>query len=283
MKMDCHPLSPAIGAEVTGVAVGSPLAPDLVAQIRNWWLQYGILLFRGQADAGPDELISFSGSFGRLETHDQVQFTLPGYPTIAIVSNVKRDGRHVGATRAGRNWHSDSQYLRVPPSGSFLFARRVPPEGGDTLFASTTAAYDALPDTMKRRIEPLRVRYSRVRAYPLAHPDRPPLSDEEKANLPDVEHPLVRTHPETGCRALYVGGIQHGGCVVSLPEDESDVLLAELRDFATRARFVYRHRWRAGDAILWDNRSTLHCATGFDEDRYERLMLRTQLAGTVPQ
>ncbi len=282
MTMHFRPLAPAIGVELRDVRFDRRFTADELQRVRDMWLRHGIMLFRGGTDAAPEDLMAFAGQFGELEDHDQVQYTLPGYSKVAVVSNVKREGRYIGAPKAGRNWHSDSQYLRRPPSGSFLYAQQVPPEGGDTLFASTVAAFDALDDAVRRRIEPLTVSYSRVRAYPIAHPERPPLSDEEKAKLPDVEHPLVRRHPESGRKALYVGGVQHGGRIVGMSQDESDALLTELRSFATQPRFVYAHRWQAGDAILWDNRSTLHCATPFDEARYDRLKLRTQLAGTAP-
>jgi len=112
--------------------------------------------------------------------------------------------------------------------------------------------------------------------------ERPPLSDDEKAHLPDVRHPVVRTHPETGERALYVGGEQHGGTVVGIPEPEGNALMRELRDFATQPRFSYEHRWRVGDLIVWDNRSTMHCALPFDEEHYRRMMYRLQVAGNEP-
>lgn len=282
MPLEIRPLTATVGAEVFGFDFGRLFSSAELDQVRAAWLAHAILLFRGRADATAEELIAFSGQFGELEDHDQVQFTLPDYPKVALVSNVKREGRYIGAPKAGRNWHSDSQYLKVPPSGSFLYAQKVPPTAGDTLFSNTYAAYEALSEDMKRRIDGLRVSYSRVRAYPVSHPERPPLTDEEKAKLPDVEHPLVRTHPETGRRALYVGAVQHGPRVFGLPPEESDALLEELRAFATLPRFVYAHHWQAGDAILWDNRCTLHCATPFDEERYERIMMRTQMAGSMP-
>jgi taurine dioxygenase len=282
MNFQTHLLCPALGAEIRGLGI-APIADSItLSALRTAWLKYGVLLFRGLSDVGADEFISFARQFGEPELHDQVQFTLEGYPTIALVSNIQREGRYIGATKAGRNWHSDSQYLRVPPSGSILYASKVPPMGGDTLFANTAIAYDELPHSLKQRIRTVRVTYSRVRAYAQAHPDRPPLTDAEIANLPDVEHPLVRTHPETGRQSLYIGGVQHGGRIIGMPIKESDLLLEDLRAHATQERFVYRHEWRDGDLIIWDNRSTLHCATPFDESLYDRLMLRIQLAGTVP-
>ena len=172
--------------------------------------------------------------------------------------------------------------MKRPPNASFLFAKEVPPKKGETLFANMYAAYEALSDTMKRRIDGLKINHSRIRAYSIYHPERPPLTDEQQAQVPDVQHPLVRTHPETGRKALYVGGAQHGGTVVGMPLDKSADLIEELRAFATQPRFVYTHSWMPGDAILWDNRCTMHCATPFDEDKYRRIMYRTQIAGDIP-
>ena len=138
-----------------------------------------------------------------MDEHDQPQYCLAGYPEIALVSNVKEGDRYIGAPKAGRQWHSDAQYLRTPPSASLLWAKEIPPSEGNTCFANMIAAYRALDAEERARIEPLRVNFSRTRAYALYHPERPPLSDEEKARLPDVQHPIVRTHPETGERALY--------------------------------------------------------------------------------
>lgn len=283
MTIEIRPLASSIGAQVLGAGVEPLEDRTELGRLRAAWIEHGVVLFRDFNDITPDQFRAFARQFGEPEDHDQVQFTLDGHPDIALVSNIQRDGRYIGATKAGRNWHSDSQYLRTPPSGSLLYASKVPPEGGDTLFASTAAAYDALPGSLRQKVRYLRVTYSRVRAYAKAHPDRPPLTEEEIARLPDVEHPLVRAHPETGRLCLYVGGVQHGGRINGMSPEASDALLEELRAHATEARFVYRHEWRDGDLVMWDNRSTLHCATPFDESRYERLMMRIQLAGSVPQ
>ena len=281
--LELRPITPHIGVEATGVDVSEPLDDGTLAAIRNAWLAHTILLVRSQPHARPEDLIAFARRFGELDEHDQPQYCLAGYPEIALVSNVKEGDRYVGAPKAGRQWHSDAQYLRRPPSGSLLWAKEVPPGEGNTCFANMVAAYRALEPSRRQRIAGLRINFSRVRAYALYHPERPPLSEDEKTRLPDVRHPIVRTHPETGDQALYVGGEQHGGTVVGLAEAEGENLMRELRDFATQPRFVYEHRWRAGDLILWDNRSTMHCALPFDEARYRRMMYRVQIAGDEPR
>jgi alpha-ketoglutarate-dependent taurine dioxygenase len=282
MQIRHRALKEVIGAEVLGCDLGKPVPPALFADIKQLWLERTILLFRDQDGLTPDAQLAFSRLIGEIDPPDLPQYSLPDHPSVSVVSNVKQDGRYIGAPKAGRNWHSDSQFLSTPPSGSFLVAKEVPPADGDTLFANMYAAYEALPATTKQRIDGVKVNHSRVRAYSVYHPERPPLTDEEKTRVPDVVHPMVRTHPETGRKALYVGGAQHGGSVVGMSPDEGEALLRELRDFATQERFVYRHRWRCGDAILWDNRSTLHCALPFDEEKYRRVMYRTQMVGSRP-
>jgi alpha-ketoglutarate-dependent taurine dioxygenase len=280
--IELRPITPHIGIELQGVDLARPIADHDFVVIRAAWVQHTILLVRDQAHLRPEDLIAFARRFGDLDEHDQPQYCLAGYPEIAQVSNIKEGDRYVGAPKAGRQWHSDAQYLRRPPSASLLWAKEVPPSEGDTCFANMIAAHGALDSAQRRRIASLRINFSRVRAYSLYHPERPPLSDEEKARLPDVQHPMVRTHPETGDKALYVGGEQHGGTVVGIPEAEGDELMRELRDLATQPRFVYEHRWRVGDLIVWDNRSTMHCALPFDEARHRRMMYRVQVAGDEP-
>ena len=277
-----RPITPVIGVEASGIDLAQPVPPADFAHLRDAWVRHTILLIRNQAHLRPEALIAFARQLGPLDEHDQPQYCLAGYPEIALVSNIKENGRHIGAPNAGRYWHSDAQYLRTPPSASLLWAKEVPPAEGNTCFANMIAAYRALDEATKARIAPLRINFSRVRAYALYHPERPPLSDEEKARVPDVQHPMVRTNPETGEKALYVGGEQHGGSVIGLPDAQGEALMRELRDFATQPQFVYEHRWRVGDLIVWDNRSTMHLARPFDEARHRRLMYRVQVAGDQP-
>lgn len=283
VNVSLRPITLSIGVEVRDVDLAQPMTDETFGTIRRAWLQHTILLVRDQSHLRPEDLIAFGRRFGELDEHDQPQYCLAGYPEIALVSNVKQGDRYIGAPKAGRQWHSDAQYLRRPPSASLLWAKEVPPAEGNTCFANTVAAYRALDGAMRARVDGLRITFSRVKAYSRYHPERPPLTDEEKARLPDVTHPMVRTHPETRERALYVGGEQHGGSVVGMPETEGERLMRDLREFVTDPRFCYEHRWRVGDLIVWDNRSTMHCALPFDEDRYRRIMYRVQVAGDEPR
>jgi taurine dioxygenase len=203
---------------------------------------------------------------------------------VFVVSNVKERGKPKGAIRAGQYWHSDCSYTERPTMASLLHAREVPSHGGDTQFASLLAAYEALSAPMRALLDGL----SAVHDYTLAYEtyfsrfdDRPPLSDEQRARVPPVVHPLVRVHPQSGRRALFLSpGFTRR--IVELAPEESDALLGFLRTHVTRAEFVYRHRWQAGDLVMWDNRATLHCAVAdYDMDE-PRHMHRTSVAGDRP-
>jgi taurine dioxygenase len=141
------------------------------------------------------------------------------------------------------------------------------------------AAYEGLDPETKVLVNTLQVNHSRIRAYSVFHPERPPLTEAEKARVPDAVHPMVRIHPETGRKALYVGGPQHGGTIVGMSPQDSEALLGKLRKHATQPAFSYTHHWRAGDLIVWDNRCTMHCAMPFNEKDHRRIMHRTQIIG----
>jgi taurine dioxygenase len=279
MTLKLRELAPAIGAEILGVELSKPLSPEAFAEIHETWLNYAILLFRNQEAMSPEDHLRFSSMFGEIDLPDTPDFTLKEYPLIAVVSNVKENGRHIGAPNAGRHWHSDSQFLETPPSASLLLGREVPPAEGDTAFANMYAAYDGLDEETRRFVDKLKVNHSRIRAYSVFHPERPPLSEAEKARVPDVVHPMVRVHPETKRKALYVGGPQHGGSVVGMEPQEGETLLHKLRRHATQPAFSYVHHWRTGDLIVWDNRCTMHCAMPFNEKDHRRIMHRTQIVG----
>jgi taurine dioxygenase len=279
MGMTFCPLSAAIGVEVAGIDLGASIDAATFAEVERQWLEHNLILFRG-VRMTPAQQVAFTRRFGALHVMAPPQYNHPEHPEIFVVSNVEEDGRAVGMRRVGLGWHTDGEDKAIPNAGSLLYAREVPDEGGDTMFANMFAAYDALPDGLRRRIAGRRACYSRVRLHAVHYPHLEPLTEAQKAARPDVWHPLARTHPRTGRKALYIG---RWACEIEgLPEEEGRELIAELQAFAAEPRFVYRHRWRAHDALLWDNRSTLHCATTFDEARYRRLMHRTTLEGDRP-
>ena len=237
-------------------------------------------MFRGQ-DLTPKQQIEFSRNFGEIELHTLSAYHMTGYPEIFINSNIIKNGKPVGAQKSGRAWHSDSQFLALPSSATILHARQVPDEDGDTLYANMYAAYDALSSDMKRRIAGLYGIYSRVKSWSINYPHRKPLTEKQKAALPEVTHPIVRTHPDTGRKARYIGSVAELVRIKGLSEAEQS-LCQELFQWATNARFFYAHRWLKGDVIVWDNRCTMHKANPFDEQRYTRLMHRTTICGAKP-
>ena len=283
MACQIHRLSGAIGAEVTGADLARALDEAAFATIDDAFVEHSVLVFRGQ-DLSPDAQLAFSRRFGPPERHVLTSFALPGHPDVFVVSNVKERGRPTGAIRAGQYWHSDCSYLERPTMASLLHAREVPSYGGDTMFASLFAAYDALSEPMRTLVDGLRAVHDYTLAYETyfsRFADRPPLSDEERAAVPPVEHPLVRVHPRSGRRALFVSpGFTRR--IVGLAPEESDALLGFLRAHVSRPDFVYRHRWQAGDLVMWDNRAALHCAVAdYDMDE-PRHLHRTSVAGDRP-
>jgi putative 2-oxoglutarate oxygenase len=242
------------------------------------WYRHSILVFRG-LDMSPEDHIAFTRRLGPLHIMIPPEHNLDGHPEIFVVGNAtKEDGTPLGLRGAGMGFHTDGEDKAVPNAGSFLYARRVPPEGGDTLFADMYAAYEALPPDIRAKIAGRRARFSRKALHHINYPHLP--MPPELHDRPDVWHPLERRHPKNGRVALYIG---RWACdIEGLPEAEGRELVAYLQEFAQQPRFVYRHRWREGDAVLWDNRCAQHCATPFDEARYVRLMHRTTLEGDAP-
>lgn len=269
------------GAEVTGADLGA-LTDRGFAHIERALAGHVILVFRGQQDLSPEDQIAFSRRFGTLLPPQFARYTLPGYRDIGVVSNARDDaGAYIGIPNSGRNWHTDVQFDRTPPDATLLVSRELPAEGGDTLYADMFAAYDALSAAERTRLDGLRVIHSRNKSWQILYPDRDPLPPEEQAKHPDVSHPLVRTHPVNGRKALWLGGNMAVG-IEGMEEKAATALIEALRAHSVEDRFVYAHRWREGDAVLWDNRCALHCATWYDDAAYRRVMHRTSFAPAVP-
>ena len=277
-----------LGAEIVGVDLSRPVADEEFAAVEDAFVTNGVVVFRDQSIT-EEQHIAFSRRFGDLDIHVLKQYLHPRHPEILMISNVEENGRKIGVADAGRYWHTDLSYVKEPSRCSLLYAREVPvaPDGrvlGDTIFVSTAAAYDALPETTKKRIASLKAvhRYGdRSDRMAAAGGMRDKLTDEQRRQTPDVVHPVVRTHPVTGRKCLYVNeGFTVS--IVGLPDREGDALLAELCAHATRPEFQYRHRWRKGDLLMWDNCQTQHLAVGDYALPQRRLMHRTTVKGTVP-
>lgn len=278
----------------SGAACGAEIACDLAAgmdaalfrEIESAFHDNIVVVFRGQKLA-TDQHIAFSRRFGELEIHIVAKYLLPGHPEILLISNVRdASGEHIGLADAGFTWHSDTSYRRRPSRCSLLYAKEVPrgDDGeplGNTLFANTIAAYDTLSEAMKRRLDGRKAIHRYAARRRVADSPRPKLTAAQLAETPDIAHPIVRTHPYTGKKALYVTA---GECVgiAGMPEDEALDLIAELDAWCVRPEFLYRHRWQEGDLLLWDNASAMHLAVCDYALPQRRLMHRTTVIGTVP-
>jgi len=274
-----------LGAEILNLDLSQPLDEGDFARIRRRLADRAVLVFRDQEKLTPEQQIAFSRRFGPLEIHVQHHFHLAGHPEILIVSNVIEDGKPLGLVDAGKYWHSDLSYMALPSLGSLLHSKEWPAEGGDTLFVNMVAAYEALPDDLKAKIDGLSAEHSylarNLKQQKLNGELRPGLTAEQAARVPPVVHPVVRVHPESGKRALFVseGFTTH---IIGLPEEESDALLAQLYAHSTAPQFQYRHKWQPNDMVFWDNRQTLHLATGCPPD-LRRTLYRTTVQGDAPR
>lgn len=261
------PLSRHLAAQVDGVDLREPLTDAAFRQILAAWHAHGVLRFREQ-DIEAVHIKNFSARFGRLEIHIHKEFLDPQHPEILLLSNRKRaDGSAMGIAETGRRWHSDLQYAAEPCIASVLFGAETPTIGGDTEFASMTAAYATLSEALQRRLDGLIA----IQSY--AKTTRDGVREAREKVVPDVQHPAVLVHPATGRKALYVSESMTRG-FVGLSQDESDALLAELVNHSTQPRFVWAQQWQPGDLIVWDNRAVAHRATPYDTSQ-TRHMLRT--------
>jgi taurine dioxygenase len=277
--LSARKLNDTFGAELSGVNLSQPLADVALREIEAAFHRYSVLLFRDQT-LTPEQHIAFTRRLGTLEIHVQTNFLLPGHPEIFVLSNIREYGRLIGGVDCALSWHSDSSYLAVPSLGSALYAIEVPPVGAETWFAGMSAPYETLPQGRQHEIGDLRAIHSYLRLQQKQFPDRP-LTEEQLRKAPDIDHPVVRVHPATGRKSLYLGGEVISG-VQGMAPDEGIGLMRELLAFATQDEFTYCHHWRAGDLVVWDNRCTVHRGSKYDTERYRRRMHRTTLAGTEP-
>lgn len=267
------------GAEVTGLDPGLALDEATFRRVEQAWYDHAVLVFRG-LDLTPAQHVAFTRRLGPLHVMVPLQYNLDGFPEVFVVGNAEEGGKAVGMRRAGWGFHSDGEDKAVPNAGSFLVAVTVPPEGGDTLFADMQAAWHALPEATRATLTGRRARFSRIEMHHVHYPHLPPLTEQQKRDRPDVWHPVARRHPRTGRTALYIG--RWAVEIEGMDAAEGKALIDELCAFAQRPEFLYRHAWRPGDGVLWDNRVTQHCGTPFDEARHTRRMHRTTLEGEVP-
>lgn len=278
--MQARRLSDVMGAEVTGVDLSKPLTPALKAAILDAFLEHHLLAFRDQ-HLTPEQQHAFTLNFGEIEAHVARQADGTPLPLVHVVNNLDKDGNPTATPHSHGNyfWHTDKSYHDVPSLATLLHAVEIPPDGGDTLFCNTYMAYDALSDAEKRDLDGLRAVHSWEQSR--INSGNRPATEAEKRERPPVSHPLVRTHPDTGRKLLYLG--IHASHIEGRPIEEGRELLFDLLQRTTAAANVYRHKWQPGDLCMWDNRCTLHRADrNYDMAAHRRVLHRTVVRGTVP-
>jgi taurine dioxygenase len=277
--LEGRPLTPCFGTEVGGLDLSQPLTSTVATGLQAAFERHLVLLFRGQR-LSPEQHIAFSRNFGELEIHVLDQYHATAHPELFVLSNVGPDGRpnRVHPDRGTLVWHTDASFQRRPAYATILYAEAVPGVGGHTLFADTLTAFETLSEADRAWLASLSVIHdlsvSREKA------GYGPLPAGQRARVPAVEHPLVRTHPSTGRRGIYLGS--HAHRIVGLSDLESAGLIERLLAHATEPRFVYDHAWRPGDLLMWDNRAVLHRATEYDAAVEPRIVRRTVVKGEEP-
>ena len=283
-RFQVRKLHPALGAEVRGVDMRQPLDPEAFRELHAIWMEHLVLVFPEQ-HITDEEHVAFTRHFGEPEIFHQKIIRSQRVKEIFRVSNVNDEGvlmppdhPTVQQVSLAQLWHTDSSYLRVPCNGALLHGVEVSRTGGETQFTNLYLVYDELPDRLKQQVEGRTARHN----FAHMHTQRPlkPMTEEEKAAVPPVWQPMVRKHPVTGRKSLYISPIYNDEVEGMSPAD-GQRLLAELTEFAEQPRFVYRHRWDPDDILLWDNRCTMHQVTPFDPTE-RRVMHRTTIVGEGP-
>ncbi|MFT5538981.1 MAG: taurine dioxygenase [Alphaproteobacteria bacterium] len=281
-------LTPIIGAEITGIDVKGLSDEGTIAAINQALLDHLVVVIRDQ-NLTPPEQIAFSENWGPLVRRIATDFLHPEFPDVLVLSNRMEGGKPAGATEAyaGFTWHTDLTYAERPSLGSLLHALEVPEEGGDTAFANMYSAYETLPEATRAKIDTLKAVHIRDRRK------NPRAQITKKENFvhdidkyfdipaPDSIHPIVRTHPETGCKSLFVNP-RFTVAIDGMDDAEAQPLLDELFEHQKRADFIYRHKWRLGDLVFWDNRCVIHLACGGIKAPGIRHLHRTSIGGDVP-
>jgi alpha-ketoglutarate-dependent taurine dioxygenase len=284
MEFETRPLTPTIGAEIRGLDLSKPLSDETVEEVRQVWLSHVIAVFPEQ-QVDDDQHIAFSRRFGELELINMSALQMDGRPEIYEATNLDRHGNIMvdddpvlAINRGNQKWHSDSSFKRVPATASILRAYIVPEEGGETEFANMAAAYDALDDAKKERCDGLIAVHDFY--WSRREINEKTFSQAERDAIPPVRHPLIRVHPETGRKAIYAGS--HAREIEGMDLEESRELIDSLIEHGTSPQFTYRHKWKVGDMVLWDNRAALHRGLAFDDTKVKRRLHRTTIAGTAP-
>jgi len=270
-----------IGCEISGLDVRRLCAPAIAAQVKRLIGRHHMLVFKNQK-LGARELIDFTEHFGEPDSHVLKQYTHRDHPGVYVISNVEE--RDANVNDVSLNWHTDLAYKSHPSAFVVLHAEQVPEEGADTCFASMQRVYKEMTDAERQRLRGRRATYSFTQLHDKRrkmNPDAAPLTPQQLADSPDVHHPVLRRHPDTGEEILYINLPDFAG-VEGLADDEALGIVRDLFDRITDPSHVHRHKWSVGDLVIWDSRTLLHSASWFDAQRYQRRMLRTCVRGEQP-
>jgi taurine dioxygenase len=264
-----------VATRIDGIDLSEDLDTEMVEIIRAACVERTLLLFRGQEHVTPSEYLAFANRFGgRPDLHSLRHYCLPEHHEIFVVGNVHEKEAKVGSPKVGLNWHTDHYHLPEPGLFTYLHAIQVPKDQGDTRYANGIAAYEALPADKRAEIEGLKVLHSRARLFKNLFPEATAEEMEaERKKIPDVVHPLVRTHPEIKKRGLYLGG-EWGSAIDGMEPDAAQELYDELLQHMIQDRFSYQHRWLPGDVLMSDNRCSIHRASEWDESSAVRRLHR---------
>lgn len=277
--MKIEPLSKVMGAEVTGVNLNGPLTAGERDQLYQAFLEHLVLCVRGQSFADVGAFLNGARHFGEPKIQHMESFRFDDHPEAGVVSSEDRDVKDGKRIIRGTMFHTDESFIATPPKATILYAIDVPSRGGNTRYVNMRRAYETLADETKNEISAL----TAVHYYGKKRAGRkvPSLTEAQMAETPPVSHPVVRTHPETGAKALYVHETMTD-YVTGMAPNASEALLRRLYDHSTQnAELQYHHQWRNGDFVIWDNRATLHAATADYAAHEKRLLYRTMLTGTA--
>jgi taurine dioxygenase len=274
-----RPLTPRLGAEVSGVDL-ERIDDALFRELYGAFLRYQVLLFPPQ-DVPPAAQVAFARRFGEVQIHVMHQYHADGFPQLYRLSNLDENGRPKGEhpDRGTLAWHTDGSWQRITGQATIIYGEVMPQRGGETHFCDMYGAYEGLGASWKARIAGMRAVHSLDFSRNRRHGEAP-LTDEQRRARPPVDHPVVRTHPETGRKCLFLG--DHAESIVGLPYDEGRALIEELNALAIRPELTYEHRWKARELILWDNRCVMHRATAYDAVNEGRVIRRCTVLGEVP-
>jgi len=286
--MQVVPMQAALGAEIRGVDLSREMDAETFRCIEDAFNHYGVIFLREQAITVGQQ-IAFARRFGEVEINVNTQACLPGHPEVLLVTNIKENGRYIGLADAGTTWHTDMSSYACPPRCSILYAKEIPVAAdgsvlGDTIFTSSATAYDALAPETRQRLEGRRSTHSylaKMNARKAAVGLTRDVTAEHLAKTPPIAHPIFRTHPVTGRKCIYV---TEGECIAidGMAQAEALPLISDLHRHLISPRFQYRHQWKVGDVLMWDNCACQHLAVRDYGDDQRRLMHRVTVNGSTP-